>query len=63
MGSEMCIRDRPGTYRELTKAEVNGLRAAAVKGRAQTRSAAQQSKAAERRPRGPVGKNAPRKQK
>ena len=38
-------------------------RAAAVKGRAQTRSAAQQSKAAERRPRGPVGKNAPRKQK
>ena len=49
--------------RELTKAEINGLRAAAVKGRAQTRSAAQQSKAAERRPRGPVGKNAPRKQK
>ena len=54
---------KPGTYRELTKAEVNGLRAAAVKGRAQPRSAAQQSKAAERRPRGPVGKNAPRKQK
>ena len=54
---------KPGTYRELTKAEVNGLRAAAVKGRAQTRSAAQQTKAAERRPRGPVGKNAPRKQK
>ena len=54
---------KPGTYRELTKAEVNGLRAAAVKGRAQTRSAAQQSKATERRPRGPVGKNAPRKQK
>ena len=54
---------KPGTYRELTKAEVNGLRAAAVKGRAQTRSAAQQSKAAERRPRGPVGKNTPRKQK
>ena len=54
---------KPGTYRELTKAEVNGLRAAAVKGRAQTRSAAQQSKAAGRRPRGPVGKNAPRKQK
>ena len=25
---------KPGTYRELTKAEVNGLRAAAVKGRA-----------------------------
>ena len=48
---------------ELTKAEVNGLRAAAVKGRAQTRSAAHQTKAAERRPRGPVGKNVPRKQK
>ena len=46
---------KPGTYRELTKAEVNGLRAAAAKGRAQTRSAALQSKAAERRPRGPVG--------
>ena len=54
---------KPGTYRELTKAEVNGLRAAAVEERAQTRSAAQQSKAAERRPRGPVGKNTPRKQK
>ena len=46
---------KPGTYRELTKAEVNGLRAAAAKGRAQTRSAVLQSKAAERRPRGPVG--------
>ena len=55
----MCIRDRlqPGKYRELTKAEVNGLRAAAAKGRAQTRSAALQSKAAARRPRGPVGGN------
>ena len=30
---------KPGTYRELTKAEINGLRAAAAKGRAQTRSA------------------------
>ena len=48
---------KPGTYRELTKAEINGLRAAAAKGRAQTRSAAVQSKAAERRPRGPVGGN------
>ena len=47
---------KPGTYRELTKAEVNGLRAAAAKGRAQTRSAALQSRAAERRPRGPVGR-------
>ena len=55
---------KPGTYRELTKAEINGLRAAAAKGRAQTRSAAVQSKAAERRPRGPVGKgNAPKKRK
>ena len=54
---------KPGTYRELTKAEVNGLRAAAAKGRAQTRSAALQSKAAERRPRGPVGKSAPKKRK
>ena len=48
---------QPGKYRELTKAEVNGLRAAAAKGRAQTRSAALQSKAAARRPRGPVGGN------
>ena len=31
----------PGKYRELTKQEVSGLRAAAAKGRAQTRSAAQ----------------------
>ena len=55
---------KPGTYRELTKAEINGLRAAAAKGRAQTRSAAVQSKAAERRPRGPVGKGtAPKKRK
>ena len=36
---------------------MNGLRAAAAKGRAQTRSAALQSKAAARRPRGPVGGN------
>ena len=48
---------KPGTYRELTKAEINGLRAAAAKGRAQTRSAALQSRAAARRPRGPVGGN------
>ena len=52
---------KPGTYRELTKAEINGLRAAAAKGRAQTRSAALQSKAAERRPRGPVGKGTQKK--
>ena len=43
-----------------TKAEINGLRAAAAKGRAQTRSAVLQSKAAERRPRGPVGQGAKR---
>ena len=54
---------KPGTYRELTKAEINGLRSAAAKGRAQTRSAALQSKAAERRPRGSVGKSAPKKRK
>ena len=48
---------------EPTKAEINGLRSAAAKGRAQTRSAALQSKAAERRPRGPVGKSAPKKRK
>ena len=47
---------QPGRYRELTKAEVNGLRAAAAKGRAQTRSAALQSRAAARRPRGPGGR-------
>ena len=46
---------KPGTYRELTKAEINGLRAAAAKGRAQTRSAAVQSKAAARRPPRPGG--------
>ena len=63
------VTDEPGRTvmemtRELTKAEINGLRAAAAKGRAQTRSAAVQSKAAERRPRGPVGKgNAPKKRK
>ena len=45
---------QPGKYRELSKAEVAGLRAAAAKGRAQTRSASLQSKAADRRPRGPV---------
>ena len=55
---------KPGTYRELTKAEVNGLRAAAAKGRAQTRSASLQSKAAVRRPKGPVGSgNAPAKRR
>ena len=55
---------QPGKYRELTKAEVNGLRAAAAKGRAQTRSAALESKAAARRPRGPVSsKAAPNKKR
>ena len=44
--------------------EVNGLRAAAAKGRAQTRSASLQSKAAARRPKGPVGSgNAPAKRR
>ena len=55
---------KPGTYRELTKAEINGLRSAAAKGRAQTRSASLQSKAAARRPKGPVGSgNAPAKRR
>ena len=55
---------KPGTYRELPKAEVNGLRAAAAKGRAQTRSASLQSKTAARRPKGPVGSgNAPAKRR
>ena len=46
---------QPGKYRELTKQELSALRAAAAKGRAQTRSAAAAAKAA--RPRvaaGPV---------
>ena len=47
---------KPGTYRELTKAEINGLRAAAAKGRAQTRSAAVQSQGrSERTPPRPGG--------
>ena len=57
---EMTLKEGKNRYRELTKAEINGLRAAAAKGRAQTRSAALQSKAAERRPRGPVGQGAKR---
>ena len=47
---------QPGKYRELTKQELTGLRAAAAKGRAQTRSAAAAAKAAKpaRRTDGPV---------
>ena len=40
---------QPGKYRELTKQELAGLRAAAAKGRAQTRSAAAAAKAARHR--------------
>lgn len=45
---------QPGEYRELTKQELSGLRGAAAKGRAQTRSAALASRQAARRPEGPV---------
>lgn len=40
---------QPGEYRELTKQEVNGLRAAAAKGRARTRTTSQQEAAAARK--------------
>ena len=48
---------KPGEYRELTKQELAGLRAAAAKGRAQTRSAAAAAKAAAPRVKtgGPLG--------
>ena len=46
---------KPGTYRELTKAEVNGLRAAAVKGSCTDPLCCAAVKAAERRPSGPCG--------
>jgi 23S rRNA pseudouridine2605 synthase len=52
---------QPGKYRELTKQELTGLRAAAAKGRAQTRSAALASKNASRRPSGPVDSSKTRK--
>ena len=45
---------QPGKYRELTKQELSGLRAAAAKGRAQTRSAAAAAKASRHRTGGPV---------
>ena len=45
---------QPGKYRELTKQELSGLRAAAAKGRAQTRSAAAAAKASRHRTAGPV---------
>ena len=48
---------QPGKYRELSKQELTGLRAAAAKGRAQTRSAAVKSESAHRRPSGPVGQS------
>ena len=46
---------QPGKYRELTRQELSGLRAAAAKGRAQTRSAAATARAAgPKAPAGPV---------
>lgn len=45
---------QPGEYRELTKQELTGLRNAAAKGRAQTRSTGAASQNAARRPSGPV---------
>jgi 23S rRNA pseudouridine2605 synthase len=52
---------QPGEYRELTKQELTGLRAAAAKGRAQTRSAAVASAKGNvsRKPAGPVGSRKP----
>ncbi len=47
---------QPGKYRELTKQELTGLRAAAAKGKAQSRSAAN-LRAAEAHPAGPVGRS------
>ena len=44
----------PGKYRELTKQELAGLRAAAAKGRAQTRSAAAAKAARPKAVAGPV---------
>ncbi len=42
---------QPGQYRELTKAELNGLRAAAVKGKARSQTQSQQAAAEKRRER------------
>jgi 23S rRNA pseudouridine2605 synthase len=52
---------QPGEYRELTKQELTGLRAAAAKGRAQTRSAAAAAAKGDvrRKPAGPVGGRKP----
>jgi 23S rRNA pseudouridine2605 synthase len=52
---------QPGEYRELTKQELTGLRAAAAKGRAQTRSAAVAAAKGDvrRKPAGPVGGRKP----
>ena len=44
---------QPGEYRELTKQELAALRAAAAKGRARTRTTAEQERAAARRERRP----------
>ena len=54
---------QPGEYRELTKFELQGLRAAAAKGRARTRTTAEQEAAAarhRRRPASAQGRNGDR---
>ncbi len=45
---------QPGEYRDLTKQELSGLRAAAAKGRARTRTTSQQEAAAARKKRRPA---------
>lgn len=45
---------QPGEYRDLTKLELSGLRAAAAKGRARTRTTSQQEAAAARKKRRPA---------
>lgn len=58
---------QPGQYRELTKAELNGLRAAAVKGKARSQTQSQQAAAEKRKERAkgrhgaPAARKAPRR--
>ena len=58
---------QPGQYRELTKAELNGLRAAAVKGKARLQTQSQQAAAEKRKERAkgrhgaPAARKAPRR--
>ena len=48
MGAVKLGMLQPGQYRELTRSEVNALRAAAVKGQARARTQASQARAAAR---------------